>query len=179
MQLSQEQLARPITGVNLRRGTLADQLNGRSALLVFLRHLGCAFCRELVADTRKAVANDPSFPPVIYFFPSPAEAGVDFFEERHPGAAAVGDADLVFYRELGLARASLWQMISPGAFAAVVRAFWKEHRIGGRQGPVTTLPGVLLVDGAGCVLWRHEAKHAGDHPELAKIAEQLRAFPAA
>lgn len=33
-------LTTPVTGVNLRSGTLADQLGHEATLLVFLRHFG-------------------------------------------------------------------------------------------------------------------------------------------
>jgi hypothetical protein len=33
-------LAAPVTGLNLRPGTLQDQLDARRTLLVFLRHFG-------------------------------------------------------------------------------------------------------------------------------------------
>lgn len=33
-------LTTPVTGVNLRSGTLADQLGQEATLLVFLRHFG-------------------------------------------------------------------------------------------------------------------------------------------
>ena len=34
------------------------------------------------------------------------------------------------------------------------------------------MPGVFLVQG-GRVLWSHQYRHAGDHPDLARIPELL------
>ena len=43
-------LTRTVVGVNLSPGRLADQLGSGMTLLVFLRHFGCMFCRETLAD---------------------------------------------------------------------------------------------------------------------------------
>ena len=58
-------------------GRLRDQLAGCPQLLVFLRHFGCVFCRETVADLRAIAEDNPRFPPVLFFFiGSPTEGRV-------------------------------------------------------------------------------------------------------
>ena len=67
-------LAEPVAGVNVVPGTLRDQLAPGDTLLVFLRHFGCIFCRETVADLRAVSESDPDFPKVLFFFQgSPTE----------------------------------------------------------------------------------------------------------
>ena len=51
-------LDEPAAGVNLAPGTLRDQLGDELRLLVFLRHFGCMFCRETLADMRQVVRED-------------------------------------------------------------------------------------------------------------------------
>src|SRR5690606_24023826 len=47
-----------VTGVNLMPGSLRDQLGDVPTLLVFLRHFGCVFCRETLADLRACAERD-------------------------------------------------------------------------------------------------------------------------
>jgi hypothetical protein len=53
--ISEQLLNHPIEGVNLSGRTLKEELGDVPKLLVFLRHFGCIFCRELIADMRSVV----------------------------------------------------------------------------------------------------------------------------
>jgi hypothetical protein len=61
---------------------------------------------------------------------------------------------------LGLLRPSLWQ--------AERRARAKGLESGERSGDIWRMPGVFLVVGAR-VIWSHEFRHAGDHPDWDRI----------
>ena len=61
-------LETPVRGVNLQPGTLADQLGQEPVLALFLRHFGCIFCRETIADVRKVSEARPDYPAVLFFF---------------------------------------------------------------------------------------------------------------
>jgi hypothetical protein len=84
-------LETPVEGLNLREGTLADQLGDAPTLVVFLRHFGCAFCREAVSDLRKLSADQPGYPPVLFFFLGTVEEGREFFDRYWAEARAVAD----------------------------------------------------------------------------------------
>jgi hypothetical protein len=163
-----EVLDRYVTGANLMPGSLRDQIGGRATLLVFLRHFGCAFCRETVADLRAAAA-DPAYPPVLFFFQGSPTEGRAFLRRYWPEARAVADPDLAFYEAFGVDRGSLLQMFGPGVLAAGFRARRKGHGNGERSGDIYRMPGAFLVRGDE-VLWRHEYKHAGDRPDFGAIA---------
>ena len=76
-RIAPELLDRYVGGVNLMPGLLRDQLGERPTLLVFLRHFGCTFCRETVADLREA-ASEPGYPPVLFFFQGSVTEGRAF-----------------------------------------------------------------------------------------------------
>ena len=57
-------------------------------LLVFLRHFGCMFCREMVRDLRRISEAMPGFPPVLFFFQGTVEEGQSFFAQHWPQARA-------------------------------------------------------------------------------------------
>ena len=163
-----EILAAPVAGVNLALGTLRDQLAPEGTLLVFLRHLGCTFCRETVSDLRACAEADPSYPRVLFFFMGSPREGRAFMQRYWPAARAVSDPEKRFYTAFGVERGSLLQMFGPAVWRAKRRAEGKGHENGERVGDIWMLPGLFLVRDAR-VVWTHEARHAGDHPDFAGI----------
>lgn len=171
-------LAAPVTGVNLAPGTLRAQLAPGDTLLVFLRHLGCTFCRETVSDLREASEADPAYPKVLFFFMGSPREGRAFMQRYWPRAHAVADSEKRFYGAFGVERGSLLQMFGPAVWRAKRRAEEKGHSNGERIGDVWMLPGVFLVRGDR-IVWSHEARHAADHPEFARIPELASDAPPA
>ncbi len=162
----------PVTGVGLVPGTLGDQLDergGRVSLLVFLRHFGCMFCRETLADLRAASEADPNYPDVLFFFQGSATEGRAFLRRYWPEARAVADPDLEFYERFGVRRASFVEALGPAVvLGARARARAKGHENGPRSGDVWRMPGVFAVAGKR-IVWAHQPRHAADHPDFAGI----------
>jgi len=163
-------LATPVEGRNLRPGTLRDQWGDGRALLIFLRHLGCLFSREVVADVRKAEDADPSYPPVLYVHLGSVADGEAFFGKHDPGARTVADGLGPLYAAFGIRRGTIGQLFSPAVIACGLRATRKGHGQGRPIGDPWMLPGMFVVQGDD-ILWSHEARHAADHPDFARIPE--------
>jgi hypothetical protein len=165
-------LDRFVSGVNLMPGSLRDQLGAELTLLVFLRHFGCIFCRETIAELRDA-SRARGYPRVIFFFQGTPTEGRAFLRRDWPEARAVADVEHFFYEAFGVGRGSLLQLFGPGVLAAGLRARRKGFENGERSGDIFRMPGAFLVkDGA--VLWRHRYRHAGDRPDFANIPALAR-----
>ncbi|MEM1126406.1 MAG: peroxiredoxin-like family protein [Bacteroidota bacterium] len=167
-------LDHPVEGVNLTPGTLRDQLGETPTLLVFLRHFGCIFCREMVGDLRKASTQQAAYPPVLFVYQGTPEQGRAFFEGLWPEARAIADLPRVLYDAFGLERGSVGQMFGPVVWACGVRAAAKGHFIGAPVGDPWVMPGLFLVEGP-TVRWHHDFAHAGDHPAFDTLPERLAA----
>ena len=165
LPIAKEVLETRVAGVNLMPGTLADQLGADTTLLVFLRHFGCTFCRETVADLRRVCAETADFPPVLFFFQGSVTEGRVFLRRYWPEARAVSDPEKELYAAFGIGRGGLRQMFGPRVWTALRRARSKGIEQGPRSGDLWMMPGIFLVN-AGRVLWAHEYEHAGDHPEF-------------
>lgn len=161
----------PVQGVNCSR-TLEPLLT-QPTLVIFLRHFGCIFCRELVADVRRAAEAVPDYPPVVFVYQGTPSEGEAFFADLWPDARAVADAEQQLYRLFGLARGSAAQMFGARVWACGVRAALKGHFIGKPVGDPWMMPGVFVVHGEQ-VLWQHDFVHAGDHPNIPKLADVVR-----
>lgn len=117
-------------------------------LVVFLRHFGCMFCREALAQLARDRAGIEAAGTrlVLVHMASDAEAR-DFFDRY--GLADVdriSDPRRWLYFQLGLGRASLWHLLD-------LRAWWRSfsaavlnrHGIGRLTGSALQMPGVFLV----------------------------------
>jgi hypothetical protein len=165
-------LESPVAGLNLRGGTLGGEIGSKPTLLVFLRHFGCMFCREMVRDLRRLAEGVAGFPPVLFFFQGTIEEGQAFFGQHWPDVRAVADAPKVFYTAMGLRRATFNQMFGIHVWTCRFRAVSKGNLIGKAVGDPWIMPGVFLAQGPE-VLWSHHFKHQGDHPDWSKIPDKI------
>ncbi len=166
-------LERPVTGVNLTPGTLGDQLAAGPNLLIFLRHFGCIFCRETVADLRSAVDQIEGYPKVIFFFQGSSTEGRVFLSRYWPDACAIADRGKAFYREFGIHRGNLRELFGREVWREHRRAAAKGHSLGRPSSDPLMMPGVFWVED-GEVRWQHQFRHAGDHPDWAAIPGMIR-----
>jgi hypothetical protein len=167
-----EAMGWPVEGVNLRAGTLGDQLEGNPTLVVFLRHLGCPFSRELLADLKGRAAGGEGFLPVLFVaMGSPGEVGT-FVEGLWPGARVISDPEQRLYRAFDVPRAGLGQLLGPKVWACGIRAIAKGHKGSKPVGDVMQMPAFMVLDGDKAV-WRHVPKHAADHPDFGAVVGEL------
>jgi hypothetical protein len=157
--------------MNLSPGRLSDQLNDAPALFVFLRHFGCIFCRETIADIRSISERNSQFPRVIFFFQGGPTEGRAFLRRYWPSAHAIADPEAEFYADFGIKRGSFLQNLGPSVLRAHQRAKAKGHSNGPRSGDIWRMPGVILTQ-AEEIVWSHAVKHAADQPDLEEIAER-------
>ncbi len=161
-----------IEGVNLSGRTLKEELGDSPKLLVFVRHFGCIFCRELIADFRHIRETHPEFPQILFFYQGTVSDGRGFFPSLWREAKAIADLPKVFYNGFGLERGGMKEMFGAEVWACGVRAALKGHFIGAPVGDPWTMPGIFLVHHHQ-ILWQHHFKHAGDHPTLEDLTKAL------
>lgn len=142
-------------------------------LVVFLRHFGCTFCREAIADIvtvrdelRAAGAA------LAFVHASPAEDAKSWFTDPAlQDAIVVSDPGLAHYRAFELARTGPAQLVSPkvwarGAMSALAHGFGVQPVEMMRQ-----LPGVFVVrDGRVLTEFRHRSP--ADRPDYVQLVRQ-------
>lgn len=161
-----ELLNETVGGINLDGSKFRELLTGRVTLLVFLRHFGCVFCREIVKDLRQLSESDPRFANVLFFFNDTVEAGDKFFAEFWPQARAVADRERRFYDAFGLSRGSVISvMLDPRIWARGVEALRKRNGIGVPRGDTLTLPGFFLVR-ENVIVASYRSRYSADHPDF-------------
>jgi hypothetical protein len=147
-------------------------------LVVCLRHLGCTFCRESLADlVRQRPEIESSGTGIVLVHPTDDERAAALFADF--GLAdlpRVADPHRVLYQALGLSRGSLLQLLGPRVIWRAAVATARGHRLGRRDGDTRQMPGVFLVqDGQIIKAFRH--RDVADKLDYRAIASRLRQLP--
>lgn len=174
-RIPEELLDFVVVGMNLSPGRLRDQLDETPTLFVFLRHFGCIFCREAIADIRAATESAPGFPRTLFFFQGTPTEGRAFLRRAWPEVRAVADPTGELYDAFGIERGGLIANLGPPVWRARSRARAKGHRNGARSGDVWRMPGAMLTRGE-LIHWVHDVRHAADQPDLAEVSRLSRAL---
>ena len=163
-----------LDGPQSHRGTTLGQLSDeRPTLVVFVRHSGCAFCRETLhalATHRGEIGE--RFHLAIVWMGDPMVARL--LAERYgiDDIHRFVDASFRLHDAFEVPRGSFYQVIGPpvwwkGFLAALVRG----HGLGKISGDVFRMPAAFVVDQRVVVSAFH-AQFSSDSPDFAAIASE-------
>lgn len=146
-------------------------------LLVFLRHFGCSFCREAMADIAKKRSQIEEGDKKIVFvhMGSPALAEPFFKKFRLLPVHHVSDPATRFYQEFGLVKGTPMQTFGlmnwiRGFEAGIVKGHGGENpTVESGLGDGFQMPGVFLLF-QGKILESFIHKNPFDRPDYEKIA---------
>ena len=152
-------------------GTLDSLSRKGPVLVVFLRHMGCTFCREALADVaarRAAIEKEGSRIVLVHMRP-PDEAAAFFATYGLESVGHISDPAAVLYRSFGLRRGTLWQLFGPRVAWRGLMATNAGHKVGRLRGDGFQMPGVFLVrDGRFIREFRH--RDAAERPNYTELA---------
>lgn len=152
--------------------TLAELSQQAPVLMVFLRHAGCTFCREALADlagARQAIETSGTRIALIHMG-EPAAFAAFSGQYGLSDLPAVADPSRRLYRGLGLRRGKIHQLLGWKVWWRGFQAFLRGHRVGKFEGDVTQLPGVFLIHRGG-VLRRYFHQTSADRPDYQALAK--------
>ena len=143
----------------------------RPLLLVFLRHFGCTFCREAVAELsemRKEIEAKGTRMGFVHL--GTEEKAQKFFEPY--GLAdlpRIADEKGKLYQAFGLIRANWRQYLNYESILRMLIAWLEGHWVGLPAGDVQRMPGVFLIaNGEIRKAYRH--KLVSDRPDYLQLA---------
>jgi peroxiredoxin len=163
-----------VLDINASPVRLGDVWVDRPALVVWLRHFGCLFCREQAAELDAARPRIEAMGAELVFVGNGTPRAARWFRDKFaPGSTMLTDPDLRSYQLIG-ARSGILSTLGPRAWGPGLRAF----RRGARQSSVKGHPfqqgAVLLITPDGDVAYSHISVAAGDHPTLAEVLASVR-----
>jgi len=155
--------------------TLASLAAQGPLFLVFLRHFGCTFCREAVAEiSEKRQAIEANGNPLAFVHLGTEGKAKWFFTPY--GLVDVprfSDPQGRLYETFGLVRAELRQYLNRESMVRMLGAFLHGHFVGFPAGDVERMPGVFLLEnGAIRKAFRH--KLVSDRPDYLALATPSR-----
>jgi len=150
------------------RRTLLELVDERPVLLVFLRHFGCAFCRQAIDDVAQLRGKlaERGVQVAFVHLGSPERAKPYFDYYKLSDVERVSDPDGSLYREpaFALARVSLLQLFRPAVWIGWLRGVIFKYRIGLLKEDIQQMPGVFfLKDRAIASVFRHRT--IADRPD--------------
>jgi peroxiredoxin len=143
-------------------------------LLVFLRHAGCTFCREAMADlARQRRAIEESGAVIVVAHMGKTDASRDFFAKYGLGDLPhISDPKCSLYKAFGLRRGNLWMLFGP---KVIVRGFeagiLHRHGIGRLAGDGFQMPGIFMIF-HGQVLRSYRHRSAADRPDYVRFVTE-------
>jgi hypothetical protein len=169
------QLSPTILRANTANGpTVRELVCHRRGLLIFLRHFGCLFCREAIADTL-AVENelaDRDVTPIFVHQSSPESAMAMFAKYKYAHAHTISDPKRKLYEEFQLGRARWGQVFGLPVWQRGWNAFFQGgHRVGMLEGNGFQMGGYFLVEDNE-VIEQHKLAHAGERINLLAFVDQ-------
>jgi peroxiredoxin len=141
-------------------------------VLVFLRHSGCAFCREQVAQLQRDEARFARLGVTIGLITvGKPEDTARFCADRdlHPPFVCLSDHERAGYHAYGLSRGRPHELLAPRVFARGFQAALHGHFQGLPKGDPFQMPGIFIVDTTGTVRYAHRSADAADNPSNAEI----------
>lgn len=151
----------------------------RPVLLVFLRHVGCPFCREALSDlAQKRRSIEETGTQIVLVHMGREEAAEEILGRYSLlEIPRVADPNLKLYEAFGLERGSFAPVIGPGIWPRGIKAgIIDRHGIGLFEGDVTQMPGVFLVfHGETLKTYRHQS--VADRPDYLEMVNELAEMP--
>jgi len=153
--------------------TLLELVDERPVLLVFLRHFGCAFCRQAIDDVSQVRGKlaERGVQVAFVHLGSPERAKPYFDYYGLADVERVSDPEGALYREpaFALARVSLFQLIRPAVWMGWLKGAIFKYRVGLLKEDIQQMPGVFfLKDRAIASVFRHRT--IADRPDYLGLA---------
>jgi len=167
----QQAAMRETTSVGGR--SLWDLSHESPLLVIFLRHLGCTFCKEAVRDAARQRADIQAAGARIVFVHMAPEADAKAFFDGYGMADVqrISDPEGKLYRAFGLERAGIKEMLSPSVWTRGISAILRGNLPGIPRGDMLRMPGAFVVN-QGRVSKSHFHQTIADRPDLSGISKE-------
>jgi peroxiredoxin len=160
-------------GDSLPLGSLWQE---RPAMLFLVRHFGCQFCREQIADLKPVIPElrAAGVEPIVIGNGTPLMAEA-FREETGLDVPLYTNPGREVYVALGAKRPSFLVMLNPRMWRNYVRSAIRGYWPSRIKGDAAQLGGVFLVRPDGSMPYVDRSDLAGDHPSREELLRAARA----
>lgn len=156
--------------------SLLELTASQPTLIVFLRHLGCVFCRQMLGDLRdhREEIVRSGIKIALVHMASDRQAELVFKLYGLDGEARFSDPDRSLYVAFGLRRVTIRELMSADLIRRGLEAcIHDRHAMGIPRGDPMQMPGVFIVD-RGWVRARFVHAHPWDRPDFRALLDTAR-----
>lgn len=148
--------------------TLEEASREQMVVLVFLRHFGCTFTRQLLRGLEMIETEAQQKGARLVLVHMLQSGRETEYLEHSTGVARIADPYCELYRAFGLGKAGVWELFGPRVWYRGMMALFRGCGVGHLAGDGLQMPGVFLLRG-NRVIASQPAKSAADLPDLATL----------
>ncbi len=148
--------------------TLAEASANKELVLVFLRHFGCTFTRQILRgleDTHQRARSRNAELVLVHMLKTGDEIQ---YLAAHSEIARIADPHCKLYRAFGLGKGGLFELASPKVLWLAMVSLFKGCGVGHLAGDGRQMPGAFLLY-RGKIIASQRAKSASDLPDLPSL----------
>lgn len=153
--------------------TLAEASSQQTLALVFLRHFGCTFTRQILRhlqDLQKEADRHNARLVLVHMLQKGRET---HYLGQRSGVARIADPMCELYRAFGLGKGGFLELFGPRVWLRGAVSVFKGCGVGHLAGDGLQMPGAFLLRDS-AVLSRQPARTASDLPDLPRLFEGLQ-----
>ncbi len=152
--------------------TLLD--TNKKVAFVFLRHLGCTFCRELTDKISKKIQIIENSHKVVFVHGETHDIAESFFESYQlQHSTRISDPTRVLYRAVGLSRGSFIQLLGPKEWLrGFVVGVLKGYGVGWANSDPLQMPGIVIFENKN-IIFKSFPDRASELPDIESLTESL------
>lgn len=146
----------------------------RPRLVVFLRHLGCTFCRETLAELarkRDRIEQAGVGIVLVHLARDDQRAERLFRVYNLADVPRIADPERQLYLAVGLDHGALGDLLGPRVLVRTVEATCRGHLPGRTGGDTRQMPGVFLIH-HGRVVEEFRYRTVADRPDYVALADR-------
>jgi thioredoxin-related protein len=156
--------------------TLKEASEKNPLLLIFVRHFGCTFCRETLAELKEDLPKilDKNIRPVIIHMGGDEKMNLARYSleaissnQTSEGLETLSDPERKLYRAFGLKRGTFQQLFGKEVFLKGIRAILK-YGVGDLEGDGFQMPGAFLIEN-GVIVETFIHRYASDQIPFSKL----------
>jgi hypothetical protein len=145
--------------------TLADASESRMLALVFLRHFGCTFTRQILRGLEETHQRAKSQGADLVLVHMLKNGGETRYLADHSDIARIADPHCELYRAFGLGKGGIRELLGPRVWWLGFLSVYKGCGVGHLAGDGRQMPGAFLFH-HGRIVASQRAKSASDLPDL-------------
>lgn len=152
--------------------SLAEAANSETLVLVFLRHFGCTFTRQILRgleDLQAEAKSQNARIVLVHMLQSGQET--QYLGERS-GIARIADPRCELYRAFGLGKGGFLELFGPHVWWSGAISVMRGCGVGHLAGDGLQMPGAFIFR-KGEVISAQRAHSAADLPDLSKLFQEL------